>query len=215
MVPTTPIERRPADRRPQRRGADRRRRILDAAVATFARRGTRRASIAEVAAEAGISAQGVLYHYGSKADLIAAVAADLEERRDALVRSVVGEGGLGMLRRFAGVGKAVGASRNLAMLSVVVAAENLDPDDPAHDLFAARRRNDQAMLRDGVAAGVARGEFRPDTDPDVVAEEMAALMAGAWLNWLLDPGGHQVERIYRNYFAGLERRLAVAGEGDR
>jgi hypothetical protein len=34
-------------------------------------------------------------------------------------------------------------------------------------------------------------------------------MAGAWLNWLLEPTGNDVTRIFRHYFTELERRIAI------
>jgi AcrR family transcriptional regulator len=202
-------------RRPQQRGADRRQRILAAALATFAARGTRRTSIADVAVEAGISAQGVLYHFGTKEALIAEVVTDLELRRDAAIIALAGTGGVAMLRNLADAGDEVAGQRNLALLNVVVAVENIDADDPHHDLFARRRYHDRAVLEEGVRRGVERGEFRADVDAARVAEEMAALMAGAWLNWLLEPNGSHVGRIYRSYFEDLERRLSPFPSGSR
>ena len=59
----------------------RRREILDAALFCFRRRGFHQATMQEICAEAGLS-PGALYRYfGSKADIIAAIAAD--ERREA------------------------------------------------------------------------------------------------------------------------------------
>ncbi len=70
----------------------RRREILDAALFCFRRRGFHQATMQEICAEAGLS-PGALYRYfGSKADIIAAIAAD--ERREAdLVLDRAGEGG--------------------------------------------------------------------------------------------------------------------------
>jgi len=193
--------------RPQKRGLDRRREIITAALALFAVRGTRGTSLADVAAAAGISAQGLLYHFGTKEALIAQVVIEIEARRDAEIVATVGEGGIAMLRNLAEVGGHVAGGRALAALNVAVAAENLDPGDPHHQLFANRRHHDQTVLEEGLRRGVERGEFRSDLDIPRTAEEMGALMAGAWLNWLLEPTGSDVTRIFRHYFTELERRI--------
>ena len=52
--------------------------ILDAAIRAFAARGYRGASIDSIAAEVGVSRQGVLHHFPSKVKLLVAVL----QRRD-------------------------------------------------------------------------------------------------------------------------------------
>ncbi len=63
-----------------------RNRLLDAAVEVFARRGYERATIDEIAAEAGLSKGTVYWHFDSKADLFQAL---LEERFDRPVEAVM------------------------------------------------------------------------------------------------------------------------------
>ncbi|MBB5075792.1 TetR/AcrR family transcriptional regulator [Nonomuraea endophytica] len=60
---------RPAPRRRRLSAEDRRRRILQAAMAVFAQRGYHAASMAEIAADAGIAASVIYDHFPSKADL--------------------------------------------------------------------------------------------------------------------------------------------------
>ena len=57
--------------------ADRRRRqIMDAAIACFARRGFHQATMQEICAESGISAGALYRYFASKAEIIAAIAED-------------------------------------------------------------------------------------------------------------------------------------------
>ncbi len=198
-----------APRRPQRRGEERRRQIVEAAIATVEVRGVRGTSMADVARRAGITAQGVLYHFKTKEALVSEVVVELERRREEELRVLVEPGGLGMLRALAQVGERVAHRQHLAALNVAVAAENLEPGDPYHRFFAGRRRLDQALLRRGLRRGIASGELRADTDVAGVAEEMTAFMGGAWLNWLLEPSRVAIGRLYRRYFADLERRLSA------
>ena len=53
----------------QRRPAERRRQILDAAIAVFSQRGFDGSTLAHVAREAGVSVGTVAHYFGSKADL--------------------------------------------------------------------------------------------------------------------------------------------------
>lgn len=62
---------------------DSRRRVLDAALAVFGRYGYRRASMEAVAAEAGISRQGLYRHYAGKDALFVAAISHLHDRGDA------------------------------------------------------------------------------------------------------------------------------------
>ena len=64
----------PAPRvRSDRRGVARRRLIIEAAMDVFTRKGFRSSSLSEVAEKAGVTAQGILYHFGSKQELLLAV----------------------------------------------------------------------------------------------------------------------------------------------
>jgi AcrR family transcriptional regulator len=71
-------------RRWQRRPAERRREILDAAVQVFGARGFDCATIAEVAREAGVSAGTVVHYFGSKGELFE------EALRDRFLEEVAG-----------------------------------------------------------------------------------------------------------------------------
>jgi AcrR family transcriptional regulator len=68
----------------QRRPAERRREILDAAVRVFGERGFDCATIADVAREAGVSAGTVVHYFGSKGDLFE------EALRDRFLEEVAG-----------------------------------------------------------------------------------------------------------------------------
>ncbi|HVK80674.1 MAG TPA: helix-turn-helix domain-containing protein, partial [Verrucomicrobiae bacterium] len=63
--------------------ADRRRRqIMDAAIVCFRRRGFHQASMQEICAEAGISAGALYRYFGSKADIIGAIAEESRAEGD-------------------------------------------------------------------------------------------------------------------------------------
>src|SRR5215813_8771605 len=96
----------------------RRREILDAALYCFRRRGFHQATMQEICAEANLS-PGALYRYfGSKADIIAAIAEDDRREADLALRRAGADGGLidglcalarGFFEKMAGEGGALAA----------------------------------------------------------------------------------------------------------
>lgn len=64
--------------------------LLDAALVVFTRRGYESATLEEIGAELGVSRSAVLYHFGSKADLLASVVAPLFDELDGALGDVDG-----------------------------------------------------------------------------------------------------------------------------
>ena len=65
------------------RGADTRERLLDAAAAVVRRDGAQALTLEAVAAEAGVSKGGLLYHFNSKRELLEAMLGGWLEEFDA------------------------------------------------------------------------------------------------------------------------------------
>ena len=108
--------------------------ILDAAISAFAARGYRGASIDSIAAEVGVSRQGVLHHFPSKVKLLVAVL----QRRDEQDTAVAAE----KMERQGSLVEAVDAWRQyradrlgLAQLYTVLSAESVDPAAPGPRLL--------------------------------------------------------------------------------
>src|SRR5215469_5678441 len=62
-----------ASKRPSSRGAARKKMIIEAATRMFARSGSRGTTLGEIAAEVGVSQAAVVYHFGTKEELLNAV----------------------------------------------------------------------------------------------------------------------------------------------
>jgi AcrR family transcriptional regulator len=73
------------------RGADTRTRLLDAAVGVIRRDGPHALTLDAVAAEAGVSKGGLLYHFASKRELLDAMVAGWLDEFDAEVAAAGGE----------------------------------------------------------------------------------------------------------------------------
>jgi AcrR family transcriptional regulator len=79
------------------RGAERRQAILDAAIDVFGARGYRGGALAEVAERVGIGAPAVLYHFGSKKNLLLEVLKERDRRAGEMVAELPASAGLNSL----------------------------------------------------------------------------------------------------------------------
>jgi AcrR family transcriptional regulator len=155
----------------------RREEILRAAATVVSRKGFARARVADVAAELGVSAGLIFYHFDSKERLLSEAFA-LASERDlaAMDEAITGSGRYverlrAVLRLYQPSGNAEGWSRDIDAW-----AEGLYTDE-IRDVC---RRND-TRWRDGlqrlVAEGVAAGEFQTD-DAEETALRIAVVLDG-------------------------------------
>ncbi|WP_285546567.1 TetR/AcrR family transcriptional regulator [Streptomyces lavendulae] len=194
----------------QKRGVERRRAMVDAAIELFAQQGVRGTGVAAVAARAGVTPSALIHHFGSK---------------DALVRAVLQEADRRALERLAITADAepslaqaidwfvrdaehtAAAERELAALHTALTAENLDPGSALHVWFRDRGRALRDHLVSLFTRAEADGTARPGLDARTLAAEVAAFLEGAHLLWLLDPDRIDLVALHRSYFDGLTARL--------
>jgi AcrR family transcriptional regulator len=154
--------------------AARRRQILDAAAACFAREGFHRTSMQDIVRESGISA-GLIYRYFTgKDDMIAAIVADWHERRAVVLGD---DPAAGFLRVLLGVGDP--AARPELRLAVQVWAETV------------RSPRVRELARDNVdrARRLAAAELAGlSAEPDALARVLVAIYQGLVLQTLWDDG---------------------------
>jgi AcrR family transcriptional regulator len=185
----------------QRRGQLRRQQIIDAAIELFSVRGYRGTDIADIAAAVGMTATGLMYYFGSKERLLQEAVAE-HERAEA----IEGYDEL-TLADLCGMGRHSADNPVLTRLFVMLGVENLDPEQPLHELFVARyeqiRRFYQAILeRDRE-----RGQVRDDIDLHQIATEILATSIGAEMQWLADPNSVDVAAVMDAYIRRLLREL--------
>lgn len=155
-----------------------RRAILDAAETVFATSGAG-TSLAEIAAAAGVSKSGLLHHFGSRDELVHAVASDGLERfrQDVLARVDLAENRPGKLLR----GYVRAMCDPTAAISAAFASSGFSfvvrgvPEIDA--LFAA----DEAQWRDELAA-----DGLP-LERVLVVRYAAEGVAGSLATWIVDP----------------------------
>ena len=178
--------------------------ILAAAFRAIARLGPAKLTLADVAAEAGISAAALVQRFGSKRALLLATAADaagggdyifpaLRQRHRSPVAALLG---LADCMTLMGTTPAAIAN-NLAFLHLDLA----DADFHRHALAASRGMHAgiRALVKDAIEAG----ELRRG-NPDRLASALHAALNGSLLNWAVHRDGALVDSIRRDVRAVLD-----------
>lgn len=192
-----------------RRGAVRRRAILDAALELYARGGFRGTGLAAIGERVGISHAAVLYHFGSAVNLLREVLEERDRRIAEHLAPIFAPGGLAALRRLPEIARVNLENPGLARLHTVLQAENLEADGEVHDFFLSRRRSVHQVLVDLLRTGQKCGEIRPDIDARHKADEIIAFMEGAQIQQLLDPQRTDLVALYETYTEAFIRQIAA------
>jgi AcrR family transcriptional regulator len=138
-------------------GATTRRRLLDAAAAVVGRDGPRALTLEAVAAEAGVSKGGLLYHFATKETLVEALVVDWLDRADAEIEAGAADGGFARsYARAAGAGPRSAADRATDVALVVAVASAPDGLGTVRSRYAAWQQRLVADAPDPVDATIVR-----------------------------------------------------------
>lgn len=216
-TPTMP--RRPAN---SPKGIAQREKILSAATELFASRGYKGTGMLDIAERVGMTHSGILYHFGTKRNLLLEVIA----RRDQLHEGVIadfqatdGERTQSLRAEIVADVRELGvraSSRKNAILArnfmdpevftrlvVVLRAENLNPGDPLYEMFDLRDKQMRKFLADDIRAAQRRGEYRSDVNPEVKAVEILSFLIGLETQWLSNKEEVDVERVIESWARAL------------
>ncbi len=164
---------------------DNREAILVAVSKVIARRGVRGLRVEDVAAEAGVSAPLLYYHFSSRSGLVKAALEHASERApsSALRGPTPGTG-------FEAVSDALlnelsehPEVRDNAVVWGEVSASAVFDTDLRIDV---KRVNDSwgENVADGIRAGIADGSIRPEVEPEAAADLLISLVDGLCTRWL-------------------------------
>ena len=175
----------PRDLRPASPRGDKREAILRAAIDVFASRGFFHAQVADVAREAGVAAGTVYLYFRSKDDLLVSIF-------ERTMRKAIDDGQAALagiadpverLRRIARLHlERVGRDRNLA---VVFQVELRQSTKFMEHFSATQVREYLGILRDAIADGQARGDFRTDVNATLAAKVLFGALDEMATNWIL------------------------------
>lgn len=199
----------PKSSRTRERGDRRKESILATAVRLFGERGYQGTSLDDVASAVGITRAGVLHHYSSKQELLWAVLEERDRAGDQRVLPAISGGDLGFLDGFIDIMAINEQEPALVQLYVLLLAEGVPEDHPAHDHFATRyrilgRRVVQMLRADQVA-----GRIRADVDLDVLEPVLGAAVDGLLVRFLYDPQGVDLVASYRMFVEAMRAYLTL------
>jgi AcrR family transcriptional regulator len=180
----------PARRTHAQRREEAERRLLDAALAIVAQRGSVRMTLAEVGEAAGYSRGLAAHRFGNKAGLVQALAGYIGEqfgqqraRGPALQPGLAAI--LGNIRFY--FGRRGGAWLSSRALLVMMNESCIEAQPELRPVVAAYNRSALAWFEQHIATGIARGEIAPHNDPAITAVILLGAMRGVMLQWLVDP----------------------------
>ena len=177
--------------RPKAGSEDKKARILAEALTLFSTRGYVGTSLADIARASDISKAGLLHHYSSKDQLLAAV---LDERdRRTMSRLPDGDEGAEVALD-AWVEMVAHNQRHPdgVALYTAMSAAVIDSDHQAHPWFRQHLMSAIAYLVDALERGKVTGEVRADAPSEQIARKLVALSDGLQVQWLcarVDGGG--------------------------
>jgi len=179
-------------RRTKEEAARTRQDVLKAALIIFGEKGYSRATLEQIAVEAGVTRGAIYWHFNSKAELYNTLIENYSARGATLGKKAIAEGGsfVDILRRiFIRQLQAVAEDPDLrAIMEIYLFKTGLDPE-----LQSARLqqiRNGEALLEEiseAMRMGIATGELRADIDPLEMARAFISFQNGLIYLWLLSP----------------------------
>ncbi len=167
--------------------------IVAAAAELFAERGFHATPMTGIAEASGLSQTGLLHHFASKEDLLAAVLEQRDTRDvEALsARRAAPARGWEVYDDMVELVRLNADREALVRLFTNLAGEAVDPTHPGHDWL--RRHHAAAVdsLTHALNEAVSDGTADPAVPARTIARQFVALMDGLQLQWLMAP--HEVD----------------------
>jgi TetR/AcrR family transcriptional regulator, repressor for uid operon len=177
---------------------ERRRQILEAAHACFVRRGFHAASMAEICAEARLSAGAVYRYFPSKEEIVLAIGeGELSRAQAFFVELDAAEDLIGMMSSFVEetIRRHATPSEGAMMIELMAEATR----NPA---FGTRLRNMISAAMTGLERvlhkGIERGQIDPSLDPADAARLLVAAVDGLAIHAAMNPNVSGEARILRD-----------------
>ncbi len=194
----------------------RRAQIVAAAIDTIAELGYGQASLARIAETAGTSKGVIIYHFGSKDDLVRELVAELTAKGRAYLgpRLDAESTGAGTLRSYIEANLAFVRDNRNHVRAVVQIALNARSADGAALYDHSIRESGAEALRQLLVHFQGTGEFRSDFDPAVMAMTIRAALDAVPPRLARDPGldlGHYGRELADLFQAATRPGATPAG----
>jgi len=197
-------EQRPTRRTQRERREEARRKVLAAATALIAERGSRALTLAAVGEAAGYSRGIVSHHFGSRENLLREVMRDAQAFPLPDVRDSAADWIADLVRAYLENVTSRGPSARafLQMWGEAIAA-----DPVLMPLYAEQDSGFRGLLADKVREGIADGSVRADADPDALAVALVGLVRGIALQLISTPPPARVAAIIEEAERATRRAL--------
>lgn len=156
--------------------------LLEAAAAVFARDGFEGASIADIAASAGLSTGAIYAHYDGKADLFAAIIRDHAQRHADRLMAAGTDLADAVIEIGATFDRRTVAEGALIAEAIMVAKRDPEIKQILSGLFSERMETFAGLVRDAQRTG----GIREDVDAEVLARLSFTISLGSLLAGVLD-----------------------------
>ena len=167
------------------RGSVRRDELIGIATRLIARNGARGTTLADIAREADVAQATVVYHFGTKEDLLHAVLDARDAFEDGLLWRSGEDPGLRIFEIVADIVASWPAHPEVVGLLSVLIAENIGTEDALRSRLASNYRRTVDRLSATLSAAQERGEMRKEVDTRGKAIEILAFVSGLELAWLV------------------------------
>lgn len=174
-------------KRPSTRGAARKKSIIEVATRMFARNGSRGTTLGEIAAEVGVSQAAVVYHFGTKEELLNAVLDNRDRFEDTQLWRNGPDPGLDIFWIVADIVRSWADQPEVVGLLAVLLAENVTDDGALRPRLRGNYQLTLQRIADTLGKAAGRGEMRADVDPRLKAAELLAFLSGLELAWIVSP----------------------------
>jgi AcrR family transcriptional regulator len=199
----------------QRRKAETRRGILDAAYRVFAQRGYAQATIDDIAAAGGVSKGAVYHHFASKEELFRELLGDHGHEVDAMVAAVSRATSFrDLVRAFLGVWVDHYRADPLFMPLSLEYRVQATREPWAQRLIAEFYGQVRALIGGALRLGQQTGFVRNDLDVEAAATFIFGALDGACFQAAIDPGRVGVDGVEERLTDLVERYVAAKGKGD-
>lgn len=187
----------------------------------FARDGYSNASIAEVAADVGLTLPGLLHYFPSKTDMLLAVLEVRDQRSPRLPGYpqdyTLEDAAAGppppwpqVLDQLRLVNRANADIPGVIKAFSLLNAESLSEDHPAQDWFRQRSQWMLQYIARSLRHGQASGEISGSINPDQIAAELIAMMDGLQLLWLRHPNKIALGSYFEDYLRRLQQAVQIS-----
>jgi AcrR family transcriptional regulator len=166
---------------PNLKGHTKRKEILEIALDLIADNGYANTSLQQIAEAANISKAGLLYHFGSKENLLTQVLRRRDERDTALFTE-----GAATEPRISRIVRHNAEVPGLIELYSALLQEGVDDEHPAHSYFVDRYSRVSSNVTEDILQGIREGVLMPGLDAPVLARLLLAVSDGLQQQWQYD-----------------------------